>query len=90
MDNDPLAEFYDQARKEFREQKDVSPVVHDLSYAFAYCQGSHVLASRNLVRRGRLPLVQCRNLYVTIRGSEDDPNLNIVALDLRPETNQRR
>ena len=37
VDNDPLAEFYDQARKELREQKDVSPVVHDLSYAFAYC-----------------------------------------------------
>ena len=42
------------------------------------------------MRRGRLPLVQCRNLYVTIRGGENDPNLDIKALDLRPETNQRR
>ena len=58
VDNDPLAEFYDQARKESREQKDVSPVVHDLSYAFAYHQSSHVLAIKNLVRRGPLPLVQ--------------------------------
>ena len=90
VDNDPLAEFYDQARKELREQKDVSPVVHDLSYAFAYYQSSHVLAIKNLVRRGPLPLAQCRNLYVAIRPGEDYPNLSFVALDLRPETNQRR